>query len=83
MNSEIENTRNKIMNSMKLLNSILDIDEEKSSGPGNVSWKISLTKYRGTRIEKQEDGQDKDDTVNTIYTYDSDLCAGKYPASSL
>ena len=29
MNSEIENARNKIMNSMKLLNSILDIDEEK------------------------------------------------------
>lgn len=49
MNSEIENARNKIMNSMKLLNSILDIDEEKSSG-WNVSWKkISLTKYRGTK----------------------------------
>lgn len=32
MNSEIGNARNKIMNSMKLLNSILDINEEKSSG---------------------------------------------------
>lgn len=45
MNSEIENARNKIMNSMKLLNSILDIDEEKSSGPKckleeNISNKI-------------------------------------------
>lgn len=52
MNSEIENARNKIMNSMKLLNSILDIDEEKSSGlkcklEENISNKIQ----RDQRIE--------------------------------
>lgn len=52
MNSEVENARNKIMNSMKLLNSILDIDEEKSSGlkcklEENISNKIQ----RDQRIE--------------------------------
>lgn len=52
MNSEVENARNKITNSMKLLNSILDIDEEKSSGlkcklEENISNKIQ----RDQRIE--------------------------------
>ena len=39
MNSEVENARNKIMNSMKLLNSILDIDEEKIMKLGARIWK--------------------------------------------
>ena len=52
INSEIENAINKITNSVKLLNSILDIDEEKSSGlKCRLEENICNNAQRDQRIE--------------------------------